>query len=240
MYSWHVSKLAEDLRDGRVDEKERFKYYLATFVAWNLAAHLFFLHGGDAFSIERLISVTVILAFSVIGIILCYKANKSGDNTDFIARMICLGWPIGVQVVVMISTLALASAVAVSLGEASLGHSFLSALSDRIRGIWRPYYWALFILPYYFNISWNLIYIDRGKKAEDSPPTQKTDWSLGKVVIGILGGIGIVVVTGSLLIWTQSHVANEMLGELLVDCIIIVPLGLLLFWPLLRRIYRGV
>jgi hypothetical protein len=29
MYWWNVSKLAEDLREGRVEEKERFKYYFA-------------------------------------------------------------------------------------------------------------------------------------------------------------------------------------------------------------------
>ncbi len=33
MYWLNVSKLAEDLREGRVDERERFKYYLATFAA---------------------------------------------------------------------------------------------------------------------------------------------------------------------------------------------------------------
>ena len=89
MYWWNVSKLAEDLREGRVDEKERFKVLSRDFYRRYLAGQLFF-NSGDTFSIERLISVTVILAFTVIGIIVCYKANKSGDNTDFIARMICL------------------------------------------------------------------------------------------------------------------------------------------------------
>jgi hypothetical protein len=239
MYWWNVSKLAADLREGRVDERQRFNYYLATFIAWNLAAQLFFLHGDATFSIERLITVTVILAFSAIGIILCYRVNKKGDDTDFIARMICLGWPIGIQFAVMLSAFALAGGVAISLGEASLGRSFLSAFSDQIRGLWRPFYWNFFILPYYFTISLNLISIARGKKAEDSPPTPKTDWSLGKVVIGILGGIGIVIVSVSLLIWIQqSHVGNVILGELLIDCIIVVPMGLLLFWPLLRQIYK--
>lgn len=40
MYWWNITKLADDLRDDRVDEEERFKYYLAAFIAWNIAATL--------------------------------------------------------------------------------------------------------------------------------------------------------------------------------------------------------
>ena len=29
MYWWNVSQLAQDFQEGRVEEKERFKYYLA-------------------------------------------------------------------------------------------------------------------------------------------------------------------------------------------------------------------
>ena len=42
MYWLSVSKLAEDLREGRVDQKEQFKYYLATFILWNIFVQLFF------------------------------------------------------------------------------------------------------------------------------------------------------------------------------------------------------
>lgn len=45
MYWWKTSKLVEDLREGRVDEKERFKYFMATLVAWNVAAQAFLYSG---------------------------------------------------------------------------------------------------------------------------------------------------------------------------------------------------
>ncbi|HTY21555.1 MAG TPA: hypothetical protein VMC85_00370 [Desulfomonilaceae bacterium] len=65
MYWWNASKLAEDLREGRVAEKERFKYFLATFVAWSIVVQLFFFAGGT-FSIDGLISSAIILAAMVI------------------------------------------------------------------------------------------------------------------------------------------------------------------------------
>jgi hypothetical protein len=94
MYCWNVSKLAEDLREGQVDEKERFKYFLATLIGWSVAG-LLFLHSGRTFSTDGLISIGLILAIGVVGIILYYRVNKSGDNIDFIPRMICLGGPSG-------------------------------------------------------------------------------------------------------------------------------------------------
>jgi hypothetical protein len=91
MYWFSVSKLAEDLHEGRVDEQERLKYYLGTFVAWNLSTQLFLYYGGP-FETERLGSVALSIAVTIVGILSCYGANKCGDNTDFIGRMICLGW----------------------------------------------------------------------------------------------------------------------------------------------------
>ena len=96
MYWWNASKLAEDLREGRVDEKERFKYFLATFFAWSLLVHALFFFSKVQFSIETLIFPAVNLTVIVLGIILCYRINRSGDNTDFVGRIVCLGWPVGI------------------------------------------------------------------------------------------------------------------------------------------------
>jgi hypothetical protein len=38
MYWWNASKPAEDSREGRVDDKERSNYSLATCVVWSIVA----------------------------------------------------------------------------------------------------------------------------------------------------------------------------------------------------------
>lgn len=70
MYWWNAQKLTEDLREGRVDEKERFKYFLATFIALNILVY-----SGNAFSLEDLVSTGLSLAVIVIGTILCYRVK---------------------------------------------------------------------------------------------------------------------------------------------------------------------
>jgi ABC-type multidrug transport system fused ATPase/permease subunit len=102
MYWWNVSKLAEDFQQDRVDEKERFKYCLATFVLWTALIELAYYSGGTLKLLNFMDSVAT-MAITIIGIILCYRANKSGDNMDFIGRMICLGWPISVKILVLFS-----------------------------------------------------------------------------------------------------------------------------------------
>jgi hypothetical protein len=44
MYWWKVDKLAEDLREGRVSEKERLKYYLAFILLYGIGLEIAFYH----------------------------------------------------------------------------------------------------------------------------------------------------------------------------------------------------
>jgi hypothetical protein len=110
MYWLRAEKLAEDFREGRVDEKERLKYYVATFVVWNLIP-VFFVYGGPFQPIGP-IYVALNLILTVLGIWECYITNKRGDSADFIVRMICLGWPAGVRIIFALFALCLIMIVA--------------------------------------------------------------------------------------------------------------------------------
>lgn len=179
IYWWNASKLAQELRDGRVNEKERLKYYLATLIALNMAVQLFVFQ-GSAFTIEAVISAAVALSAAVIGTILCHKANRSGDNTDFIARMICLGLPIGIQIAVGVSVACVVVGVIQSLPAAAIGYeAFLSNIPEEV---WRnstSFPGVLFVVPYYWAIYRCLTIIahakgataaDRNRPEESSQP----------------------------------------------------------------------
>jgi hypothetical protein len=112
MYWWNVSKLAEDFQQDRVDEKERFNYYLATSIVAGSISQLVSFFGWA--KVLHLITAAMILLIALIGIIFCHKANKRGDDADFVARMVCLSWPVGVKVLLLL--LALCSIISVALG----------------------------------------------------------------------------------------------------------------------------
>jgi hypothetical protein len=245
MYWWNASKLAEDLREGRVDEKERFKYFLATIVAWILAVQLLPFSGG-AFGAEGLISAAVNLAMAVLGIGLCYRVNKSGDNTDFIGRTICMGWPIGIRFVAVISAFFLGLGCIQSLHSVSLGPAaFRSAIADNFQRMWNMYFrsaWLgiLIILPYYSSICGYLAVISDAPRVEILFQGRKTEWTSGKVLLGILGGIGlfiIVVITIFAETWISSFV-----GEVLANVLTYLPLAvvwLILVGPDFLRLWRS-
>ncbi len=78
LYVWmRVSKLTEDLREGRVDQKEQFKYYLQlSRVERNCSGNSSTL--GALFPIRRLIPVGLNLAVTIKGVVYCYAINNMG------------------------------------------------------------------------------------------------------------------------------------------------------------------
>ncbi len=141
MYWWNVSKLAKDLREGRVEEKERFKYYIAVTVAAvayaEVAGYI-----GHQFNIPNAIRSAVYVAVAIIGTILCYRANRNGDNNDFISRMICLSWPIGVKVHVVFAAILCAVFVSERIAGTEIVSPHVSRIYDLLVSI--CYYWVVY------------------------------------------------------------------------------------------------
>jgi hypothetical protein len=220
MYWWNVSKLAEDLREGRVDEKERFKYFLATFIAWNILVVLFIYSGGP-FDADRLISAAVFLTIAIIGIILCYRVNKNGDNADFIGRMICLGWPASVQLAAALSGLILTMVSFFGLHDVIFKHgSFFSATVNMLWKL-REFFFAgpilgiCFFFSYYLRIGACLALVARVKGAEEARQAATMALSDSEIVIGLVGGIGFLFITMYGFVLMPEIVGLRSLAELL-------------------------
>jgi len=200
MYWLNKSALVEDFRERRVDEKERFKYFLATFITGMIIVQLL-ICGGNAFRIEQLAYAATNLVAIVTGIIICYRANKKGDNTDFIARMICLGWPIGIEIAVAFSALFLLKGVIESLPLAAVDpKSFGLAVTRSVPDAWAwflgsGWFWIGVIAPYYLHIYWRLSDVNRGRSGETALQENKEQSSVAEVEPGDHSGIVMMVMT---------------------------------------------
>ncbi len=204
MYWWRVSKLAIDLREGRVDEKERFKYFLATFTAWVLIIQML-PAWRSVLSADHLASVALNLGAGVIGIFLCYMVNKRLDNSDFIPRMICLGWPTAVQYVIISAVTSIGFGSLYSLDAIPFGaQAFNAKLVNEVRGFWKflltePWLVTFLIFFYYLSISHRLIADFRVQELESLGKSKKTEVSRAQILLGIFGGLAIpVFMIGSL------------------------------------------
>ena len=153
--------------------------FLATFVAWSVVVHALLFSSKIPFSIGALIFPTINLAAIVLGIILCYRVNRSGDNSDFIGRMVCLGWPIGIWYAVFYSPFFLIMQY--------IGHwEWFSAT------MW--WLGLFYISSYYSSIARLLIFVAQSEPAAVAVQRKQTEWTTGKVLLGILGGIGIFII----------------------------------------------
>lgn len=226
MYWWNVGKLAEDLREGRVDEKERFRYYLATFIACGIAAQLLIYLGGP-FDVDRVISAAVNLTMAIICIILCYKTNKSGDDSDFIPRMICLGWPVGIRCLVMFSSiLFFMLAFFIFLGEWGSG-SLLFAIADRLRKILIAFFAGeaaiLFILPYYLMVLGHVASVAQAKRDQsESEMMMATALSPIEIAFGLVFVIGLLYIFMS----AQYHIPRVIGQNSLATLLVFLAVGL--------------
>jgi hypothetical protein len=179
MYWWNASKLAEDLQEGRVDERERFKYFLATFIGWALVTHLFVYYAGS-FEFLRLVPLALSVAAGGLGIYLCYKANKAGDNKDFIGRMICLGWPCAFRTI----AIGVVMFAIVLVGTSAVDRK--TTISEAVGGFLRSSWWIV-ISGYFGMVQLYVGYFSHPKGTEKALLGKRIVRSLERAFVKFLG-----------------------------------------------------
>jgi hypothetical protein len=239
MHWWNVSKLAEDLREGRVDEKERFKYFVASLVAWALAG-LFVVYSPGPFDTRLPLSAAAYLIMAILGTVFCYRANKSGDDADFIPRMICLGLPTAIQFAAFLASLLLTIGVIESLPAAASG---ILSLAYTIPGkTWKLWTDCLassgtivFTVLYFLTIYDHIALAAKVKGAEKSKRLkQNMNWPAERMIFGLLSGIGLVTVIALTGVWIPSFDERGFAWKLLT--FLAVALWTLLFVFVLSRV----
>ncbi len=100
MYFWNTGALASELQKETVTESEQVKYLVATILLYEILPFLtsWIPNTVDIWSfLDGAVSVSIM----VIGALVCAKANRQGDNKNFLTRFICLSWPLGIRFVVL-------------------------------------------------------------------------------------------------------------------------------------------
>ncbi len=97
MNFWRYDELANRLKAGKVSEKEKFYYFFIFMLFWYLntlpsVSQSF----GNVDKINIWLSL-ISIALLTFGLSCVYKVNKKGDDKNFIERIICLSFPIGVR-----------------------------------------------------------------------------------------------------------------------------------------------
>ena len=96
MYFWNINELSIKLKHNVLSPSETFKYFCVSFaILGKFVLFSAYVSGYD--SQEALIDTTISLIVTLIGLIICFKINKKGDNQQFLTRFFCLSIPITVR-----------------------------------------------------------------------------------------------------------------------------------------------
>ena len=106
MYFWKVDDLLNDLKSDKVTQKEEFKYLLIFFVFAVLSTDPV-LYANTSYNIYNSISSIIFILITILGLYYCYKINASGDDKDFIKRILCISLPVMVRLFVIFTPISL-------------------------------------------------------------------------------------------------------------------------------------
>ncbi|PCK00312.1 MAG: hypothetical protein COA45_00585 [Zetaproteobacteria bacterium] len=98
MYFFRDKKLAKDLRNNAVTEKQTVFYFLVMSLFSTVAASgivSFYMWSSRQYltTVDYTYDAFVVI-FLILSLTACYKINSKGNNTNFITRYICLSLPI--------------------------------------------------------------------------------------------------------------------------------------------------
>jgi hypothetical protein len=112
MYFWKTAQLADDIKNNKVSEKSKMYYYLLVVALYNLVAYQNLLEFEMDMTtlIGEMLITTVVIA---IGILITFKSNNGVNGSDYISRVIMLGLPITVKIIVFMSIFQIALYAAV-------------------------------------------------------------------------------------------------------------------------------
>jgi hypothetical protein len=102
VYFWRTRALAEDLKAGRVPERQRMWYLFGQMVMLSSSVPVGF-EFGEAWPSPLSAAATWLsmAAINAAGVLLCYEANRQGDNREFVNQFVCLSWPVTIRLLTL-------------------------------------------------------------------------------------------------------------------------------------------
>jgi hypothetical protein len=98
MYFWNSRSLAHQLKTGKLSERERAKYLLATLLTIIIPIPPTIRFLDKAPAADVLGQTILAIVATILGVWVCFAANRKGDDREFLDRFICLGWTTAIRV----------------------------------------------------------------------------------------------------------------------------------------------
>jgi hypothetical protein len=92
MYIWRIKPLRQQLASDGLSQKQAFQYYLWTTLLGCLLYEMAGFGAGAEFSATVVLDASMYFGFNIAGIIWCYRQNGGAEGSEFLARIVPVGW----------------------------------------------------------------------------------------------------------------------------------------------------
>lgn len=95
-------ELAHRFKNNTVSSRERFIYFFIFIILVTIPTLSFVINSLYESLNEWDIYIDIaLLVITILGMIICYKTNKKGDDKEYIERYVCIGFPILIQTIIL-------------------------------------------------------------------------------------------------------------------------------------------
>jgi len=154
MYLWNTKALATKLKTGELSQADRFKYLFLGVIMFALIGEVASCLGSIRTPAVIEITESIIVFIIIVGgTLLCYKANKRGDNKEFIDRYICLTVPIFLKLMALLISVFIVYIFVAYKVLGGMSHIFMD-LTTWIDSLFTVLFEALFYWRLIKHIGW--------------------------------------------------------------------------------------
>lgn len=162
IHLWNTKLLAKEFRNNELSQRMRFKYFLIFIVVPMLIGDISFTPIQIPWSVDSMPAVILSIMFLLIivgGMILTYKANKAGDNKEFIDRYVCLSIPIFIKLTVLF--------IGINIVSGIIGGFVLDEYLIEYIEIFAWLIYLVFILLFFWRLISHIGWISKAKVSVD-------------------------------------------------------------------------
>jgi len=140
MYWWNTKKLAADIKAGKLPERQKKNYFLATGIMAIVVLYLFVISPAEDPVVSLLTTILQITIF-VFGVRIIFKTNQGAEGHDFVGRVVVLSWPINIKLTVFSFVCLIILAIAAIATESKTLNPLIGPALAILFGV--LYFWRL-------------------------------------------------------------------------------------------------
>lgn len=97
MYFWKTDLLAKEIKENTLSEEQKKNYYLATAILSIIFMYMA-IAGGSEDALAVLAECILVVVVTLFAINITFKTNGGNEGSDYISRMLILGFPVLIKV----------------------------------------------------------------------------------------------------------------------------------------------